>query len=63
MAAHENDAVIWPTDANYWAFRRIDPARIAFSRPVYPYPLAARYKGSGDPNDAANFQPAMPPQR
>lgn len=26
-----------------------------FSRPVYPYPLRARYKGSGDPNDATSF--------
>jgi hypothetical protein len=28
-----------------------------FTRPVYPYPLHARYKGTGDPNDAANFVP------
>lgn len=27
-----------------------------FSRPVYPYPLVARYKG-GDPNSAASFKP------
>jgi hypothetical protein len=26
-----------------------------FSRPVYPYPLRARYKGSGDPNAASSF--------
>ena len=25
------------------------------TRPVCPYPQAAKYKGSGDPNDAANF--------
>lgn len=30
---------------------------IAFTRPIYPYPTRAKYKGSGDPNDAANFVP------
>jgi hypothetical protein len=34
----------------------LDPAvPIAFTRPVYPYPLYAMYKGSGNPNEAANF--------
>ncbi|HZE43708.1 MAG TPA: tannase/feruloyl esterase family alpha/beta hydrolase [Steroidobacteraceae bacterium] len=28
----------------------------AFTRPMYPYPLQAIYKGSGDPNDAANYK-------
>lgn len=28
----------------------------AMTRPLYPYPLKAEYKGSGDPNDAANFE-------
>ncbi|NIJ08534.1 feruloyl esterase [Sphingomonas vulcanisoli] len=27
------------------------------TRPVYPYPLIARYKGTGDANDAANWRP------
>ncbi len=31
-----------------------------FTRPVYPYPLRAIYKGSGDPDDAESFQPVMP---
>jgi hypothetical protein len=36
----------------------LDPSvPVTFTRPVYPYPLVARYKGSGDPNDAANFIP------
>ncbi|MGD0134721.1 MAG: tannase/feruloyl esterase family alpha/beta hydrolase [Bryobacteraceae bacterium] len=36
----------------------LDPAtHVAFTRPVYPYPLHAKYKGTGDPNDAANFAP------
>jgi hypothetical protein len=30
---------------------------VAFTRPVYPYPIRAKYKGAGDPNDAANFVP------
>ena len=33
---------------------------VAFTRPVYPYPVRARYKGKGDPNDAANFVPVVP---
>jgi hypothetical protein len=28
---------------------------ISFTRPVYPYPLHARFTGKGDPDDAANF--------
>jgi feruloyl esterase len=35
----------------------LDPATVTFTRPVYPYPLHAKYKGTGDPNDAANFLP------
>jgi hypothetical protein len=35
---------------------------ISFTRPVYPYPLSAKYKGSGNPDDAANFVPAEPPR-
>jgi hypothetical protein len=30
---------------------------IAFTRPIYPYPLRAKYEGSGNPNHAANFSP------
>jgi hypothetical protein len=37
----------------------LDPATpVTFTRPVYPYPLHAKYKGTGDVNDAANFAPA-----
>jgi hypothetical protein len=36
----------------------LDPANIAFTRPVYPYPVIAKYVGHGDPGDAANFGPA-----
>lgn len=31
----------------------------AFTRPVYPYPVQARYKGVGDRKDAASFKPVM----
>jgi len=30
---------------------------ITFTRPFYPYPIRAKYKGTGDPHDAANFVP------
>lgn len=33
---------------------------IALTRPLYPYPLYAKYKGSGDSNEAANFIPVSP---
>jgi hypothetical protein len=35
----------------------LDPRTIAFSRPVYPYPLGTKYSGRGDSKDAANFGP------
>jgi pimeloyl-ACP methyl ester carboxylesterase len=39
----------------------LDPAApVTFTRPAYPYPLLTRYKGSGDPTDAANFGPSEP---
>jgi len=51
---------------NVWraAFRLVyplDPAiPVDFTRTFYPYPQIAKYKGSGDPNDAANFVPTEP---
>jgi hypothetical protein len=33
---------------------------IALQRPLCAYPAIPRYKGSGDPNDAANFVCAKP---
>jgi feruloyl esterase len=35
----------------------LDPSNIAFTRPVYPFPIKAKYLGPGDPNDAASFGP------
>jgi feruloyl esterase len=33
---------------------------VTFTRPIYPFPLLAKYKGSGDPTDASNFRPVEP---
>jgi feruloyl esterase len=38
----------------------MDPAAVAFTRPVYPYPLQARYKGRGDPREWSSFVPFDP---
>jgi feruloyl esterase len=31
------------------------PRATVYTRPIYPYPAVARYKGTGDTNDAANY--------
>lgn len=36
-------------------FEGEDRTHAKMTRPLCPYPQAAKYKGSGDPNDAANF--------
>jgi len=39
----------------------LDPAiPVDFTRPVYPYPLWAKFAGRGDPNKAQNFKPESP---
>jgi hypothetical protein len=38
----------------------LDPATIEFSRPFFPYPQLTKYRGRGDPNNAASFGPANP---
>ncbi len=39
------------------------PAQLTIAtRPVYPYPYVARYKGTGDTTDAANYVPAKAPE-
>ena len=35
----------------------LDPAAIAKTRPLYPFPDVAAYTGSGDPTKAENFAP------
>lgn len=36
------------------------PENVLYSRPHYPYPIQARYKGTGNPDDAASFAPWNP---
>jgi tannase/feruloyl esterase len=36
---------------------------VSFTRPLYPYPSFAKYKGTGDHNDARNFAPVTPGAR
>jgi feruloyl esterase len=43
-----------PADVNF----PLDPPKIEFTRPVYPYPITATYLGQGEPRDAASFGPA-----
>jgi hypothetical protein len=47
------------------ASKRADPSKpasaIKMTRPLCPYPEIAKYKGSGDTNDAANFACTMSP--
>jgi hypothetical protein len=51
-----NDEAFWEEFARF----RNDPKNLKFSRPVYPYPLRAKYNGHGDPKDAASFEPESP---
>ena len=54
-----------------WVERGVAPDRLVASesangsvvrtRPIFPYPLVARYDGSGSTDEAANFAPAPPP--
>jgi hypothetical protein len=42
----------------------LDPeVPVTFTRALYPYPLHAKYKGTGDPNDARNFAAVGPDAR
>jgi hypothetical protein len=40
----------------------LDPDNIAFTRPVFPYPSWAKYRGKGDNSRAESFVPVTPPQ-
>lgn len=39
----------------------IDPARVMFTRPVYPYPRWAKYRGTGDTRDSRSFRSVTHP--
>lgn len=43
--------------------RQIENGKVVRSRPLFPYPTIARYKGRGDRDDAANWEPRQPPHR
>ncbi|MEO8450967.1 MAG: tannase/feruloyl esterase family alpha/beta hydrolase [Gemmatimonadota bacterium] len=45
---------------NPFPIPRPDPAQIQFTRPIYPYPVVAKYRGKGDPNDAGSFRAVEP---
>jgi feruloyl esterase len=49
------DRIIYPHTTGGGMMSR-GPAEVYRTRPVCPYPEQARYKGSGDVNDAANFE-------
>jgi len=40
--------------------RQMDGEKVVRSRPLYPYPTVARYSGTGDVNEAANWKPFNP---
>ena len=40
---------------------RVNNGVVERTRPVYPYPVLARYSGKGDPKQADNFVPFAPP--
>lgn len=54
-------------DAKYERGQTLEPPRdidtAKFTRPHYPYPLHAEYKGTGNPNDYRNFRPVDPESR
>lgn len=56
IGAHVKD-LLWE-DATGLAPPSADQA-VAFTRPMYPYPLWSKYKGKGNPNDAENFKPVF----
>jgi hypothetical protein len=47
----------------WWGAHLPPTDAVEFSRPVYPYPLQPRYKGKGDKNDAASYEPRDPTAR
>jgi feruloyl esterase len=40
---------------------QMDGNAVVRTRPLYPYPTVAKYKGTGDVNDAANWEASPPP--
>ena len=44
------------------AKRETDLTKAQYTRPVFPYPLRAQYKGTGDPNSASSFKAVSSPE-
>lgn len=73
VASHVERNVDWTDSASFkanwadWSDYLKSPqalgAKAKFTRPLYPHPLQARYKGSGDPNDYRSFEPVEPAPR
>jgi hypothetical protein len=57
LSKHDSKSPTFPRELELFLN---DPRSAKFTRPVYPYPLRAKYRGSGDPNDAASFVPESP---
>ena len=55
-----------PSDGDYTSYAPImrkfpvSAADRTFTRPLFPFPLIAKYRGSGDPDDAANYRAVEP---
>ncbi len=62
--------VDWLGAIREWVERGQAPQRViatkggdaSLTRPVYPYPLQAAYRGAGDPNDPDSFSPVVGPR-
>jgi feruloyl esterase len=52
---------IWPAQSQYWWGHPFPKEGTSgWSRPIYPYPTLTKYKGSGNQDDAANWEPVQP---
>lgn len=51
------DKLIAARVKDYDSRQPIDSRRIQITRPVYPYPIRAKYKGRGNPDSADSFYP------
>jgi Tannase and feruloyl esterase len=60
MKSHDENSDSFAAD--YETFRN-DPNNVQFTRPIYPYPQRAKYRGTGDPNDASSFVGLTPALR
>lgn len=66
LLEHSEDTGASAGERIWWsAFRLMFPLDpeipVTFTRALYPYPMFAKYKGTGDPNDARSFGPVTPP--